>query len=120
MEARAYAIGKVRRITFSSPKFFDAEGKPCATAPAPARITERYVRSFLRQAFPISQVAVMNYYGSFGECISDTVDVQFTDGRQVRLSFTADSGVGYLSPVRKDTGKEEEDVYFYHCEACKR
>lgn len=117
MDPRAYPLGKVRRIALSSPRFFDADGKPCATQPAPARITERYVRNFLRQAFPVSQVAVMNDYGSFGECTSDNVDVQFTDGRQVRLSFAADSGVGYLSPVIK--GKEE-DVYFYYCEACKR
>lgn len=117
MAARDYAIGPVRRITLSSPRFFDAEGKPCAADPAPARVTERYVRNFLRQAIPVSQVAVMNDYGSFGECTSDNVDVRFTDGRQVRLSFAADSGVGYLSPVVK--GKEE-DVYFYYCEACKR
>lgn len=117
MEARAYAIGPVRRITLSSARFFDAEGKPCTAEPPPARVTERYVRNFLRQAIPISQVAVMNDYGSFGECTSDPVDVQFKDGRQVRLSFAADSGVGYLSPVVKG---REEDVYFYYCEVCKR
>ncbi|GKS77836.1 hypothetical protein AVME950_23090 [Acidovorax sp. SUPP950] len=117
MEARAYVIGPLRRITLSSARFFDAEGKPCTADPPPARVTERYVRNFLRQAIPISQVAVMNYYGSFGECTSDPVDVQFKDGRQVRLSFAADSGVGYLSPVVKG---REEDVYFYYCEVCKR
>lgn len=119
-EARAYphALGPVQDIRIRSTRYFDADNRPCAAPPPKSRaITAHHVRMFLRKAVPVSQIDVMNYYGAFGECMSDWVDVSFADGRRVRMTFAADSGVAYLAPLVD--GKEGE-VYFYVCEDCGR
>ncbi len=119
-EARAYphALGPVQGIRIRSTRYFDADNRPCAAPPPKSRtVTPRRVRAFLRKAVPVSQIDVMNYYGAFGECTSDWVDVSFADGRRVRMTFAADSGVAYLAPLVD--GKEGE-VYFYVCEDCGR
>lgn len=119
-EARAYphALGPVRDIRIRSARYFDADNRPCAVPPPRSRaVTSRQVRTFLRKAVPVSQVDVMNYYGAFGECMSDRVDVSFTDGRRVRMTFAADSNVAYLAPL---VDGREGEVYFYVCEDCGR
>lgn len=119
-EARAYphALGPVRDIRIRSARYFDADNRPCAAPPSRSRaVTPRQVRTFLRKAVPVSQVDVMNYYGAFGECMSDRVDVSFTDGRRVRMTFAADSNMAYLAPL---VDGREGEVYFYVCEDCGR
>ncbi|ATG95202.1 hypothetical protein QRO11_18185 [Paracidovorax citrulli] len=119
-EARPYphALGPVQGIRIRSTRYFDADNRPCAAPPPKSRaVTPRHVRTFLRKAVPVSQIDVMNYHGAFGECMSDWVDVTFADGRRVRMTFAADSGVAYLAPLVD--GKEGE-VYFYVCEDCGR
>ena len=108
----------MRDIRIRSARYFDADNRPCAEPPPRSRaITPRQVRTFLRKAVPVSQVDVMNYYGAFGECMSDRVDVSFADGRRVRMTFAADSNVAYLTPLVEG---REGVVYFYVCEDCGR
>ncbi|SFD34714.1 hypothetical protein SAMN04489710_101200 [Paracidovorax konjaci] len=119
-EVRPYPhpLGSVRSVKIRSARFFDADNQPCASPPPRSRaITPRHVRTYLRKAFPVSQIAVMNHYGAFGECTSAPVEVTFSDGHRMRMAFAADSGVAYLAPL---VNGREGDAYFYVCEDCER
>ncbi len=113
LSARAYPMGKIKRIVIGQPTYRDAEGKACPQTPS--QVTEQSVRSFLARAEAVSQISVMNYYGVHGECVRDPVEVFFADGRRARLAFAAESGVAYLSPLHNG---RETDVFFYYCADC--
>ncbi len=112
--ARAYPIITIKNIKVSGSKYFDANGKPCARGVGP-RLTESRLRNFLKNSVPVSQMAVMNYYGQHGECTSENAKITFSDGRLAHFSLSSEGKVGYLSSVQK--GKEVE-VFFYYCEQC--
>jgi hypothetical protein len=113
-EVRAYPLGKVKSVRALGSRFFDANGKVCPTGPT-HKLKPRTVRHFLANAVAVSQISLMNYYGVFGECFSQDVQVVFVDGRLVHLSFGSESETAYLSPV---VDGRETDVYFYYCDKC--
>ena len=112
--ARAYSFGTVKRIHIAGSKYYDSDNKIC-TSHGGRQLTKARVRSFLKNAIPVSQISLMNYYGDHGECTSQNVLVVFNDGRSVNISFAARSNTAYVSPI---VNGQEADVYFYYCEKC--
>lgn len=112
--ARTYPFGAVKRIHIAGSKYYDAENRIC-TSHVGRRLTKARVRSFLKNAVPISQMSLMNYHGEHGECTSQNVLVVFNDGRSVNISFAARSNTAYVSLLANG---QEVDVFFYYCEKC--
>lgn len=112
--ARAYPVGNIKSIKIKNSHYFDADGKIC-TSDAGPRLTDAGIRFFMKNSVPVSQMAVMNYYGQHGECSSGNVKITFANGRVAHFSLSSEGKVGYLSPLTK--GKET-DVFFYYCEKC--
>ena len=112
--AKSYPLGTVKRIHIAGSKYYDAENRIC-TSHGSRQLTKARVRSFLKNAIPISQISLMNYYGEHGECTSQNVLVVFNDGRSVNISFAARSNTAYVSLLANG---QEADVYFYYCEKC--
>jgi hypothetical protein len=114
--ARAFPLGTIKNVKVKNSHYFDADGKIC-TGDAGPRLTESGVRFFIKNSVPVSQMAVMNYYGQQGECSSENVKITFSNGRTAHFSLSSEGKVGYISPLQK--GKET-DVFFYYCEPCSK
>lgn len=114
--ARAYPFQRIKSIKITGSGYSDADGKPCPAGTG-LRLTAARIRHFLKHSVPVSQMAVMNYYGEHLECSSDNARITLVDGRIVHFSLSSEGKVGYLSPV---VNGKETDVFFYYCNRCSR
>lgn len=114
--ARSLSLQGVKTIKITTSRYFDSQGSVCPKKQS-AVLDRSKVIYFLNNSIPVSQMAVMNYYGQHGECVSDPVRITLLDNRVVNFSLSSEGKVAYLSPV---VGGHETDVFFYYCDSCSK
>lgn len=114
--ARSLSVQGVKDIKITNSRYFDSQGRRCPRGRGPILNRARVI-FFLNNSIPVSQIAVMNYYGQHGECVSDSVKITLSDSKVVNFSLSSEGKVAYLSPV---VGGRETDVFFYYCESCSK
>ncbi|MFY3383632.1 hypothetical protein [Paracidovorax sp. MALMAid1276] len=114
--ARALSLHGIKSIKITSSRYFDSQGGRCRKGLGPV-LNKAKVVYFIDNSIPVSQMAVMNYFGQHGECVSDSVKITLLDGKVVNFSLSSEGKVAYLSPVVRG---RETDVFFYYCDVCSK